>query len=121
MRRHLHNQLDYNYLIITGVNFSPDDGSEGGYLMKRLMLILALTVLLALAIAPAALAQMEQEPVGSCPRGFELHHHHDMVGDEDHMHNHVGTSTDRNGDGWLCIRHATDENHVHTDNNLPLP
>jgi len=46
----------------------------------------------------------------------ELAMEHDM-----HHHQHVGTDTDLNGDGFICMKPVTlDENiHVHVDNNLP--
>jgi hypothetical protein len=33
---------------------------------------------------------------------------------------HAGTDADRNGDGFICVKHATpNENiHVHIDNNV---
>ena len=45
-----------------------------------------------------------------------------MEHDGEHMHQHVGTDTDFNGDGWICVKMVSvDSNiHVHVDNNLPL-
>ena len=58
---------------------------------------------------------------GGCPDGFALHAAHDH--DEHHGHQHVGTDTDRNGDGWICAKHVSDEGdiHVHIDNNAAVP
>ena len=58
------------------------------------------------------------EPVGSCAPGFTLM----MAMDHDeHHHQHVGTDADRNGDGWICMKHLTptEKIHLHIDNNLP--
>jgi hypothetical protein len=54
-----------------------------------------------------------------CPDGFTPHMAHDH--DEDHTgHLHVGTDTDKNGDGLICVKHATptEKVHVHIDNIL---
>jgi hypothetical protein len=61
------------------------------------------------------------DPVGGCSPGFELHaamHH-----EGDHMHPHVGTDADQNGDGWICVKHLDTPNaiHVHIDNNVQRP
>ena len=82
---------------------------------KKLFFAVVLAALLAVLIVPAALAD---EPAGSCPTGFTL----EMAMDHDaHHHQHVGTDTDLNGDGFICMKHVTpDESiHVHVDNNLP--
>ena len=58
------------------------------------------------------------EPTGSCAPGFTSM----MAMDHDvHHHQHVGTDTDRNGDGWICMKHLTptEKIHLHIDNNLP--
>lgn len=61
------------------------------------------------------------EAQGGCPVPFHLHeaNHHNHEGD--HPHHHVGTDTDKNGDGWICVQHvgAGGKVHVHIDNNLP--
>lgn len=61
-----------------------------------------------------------EDPVGRCPGNFELHPA--MQHDDEHGHQHVGTHEDRNGDGWICVKHVgPDDNiHVHTDNNAAL-
>ena len=57
---------------------------------------------------------------GGCPGTFELHSAEPH--DHHHGHKHVGTSTDLNGDGWICVKHvASDGVHVHIDNNAALP
>ena len=84
--------------------------------MKKLLFALLLVMLLSQFAVPVALAA--DEPTGSCPSGFELA----MAMDHDvHHHQHVGTDTDLNGDGWICMKHVTPDQmiHVHIDNNLP--
>jgi len=79
---------------------------------RKLVSILILAVLLTLSASSVAVA------AGSCPFGFtrETAAHHD-----DHHHQHVGTSADQNGDGYICVKHITPNEtiHVHVDNNLP--
>lgn len=86
--------------------------------MKKLFSSLLLVVLL-LQVFSAAVYAEPGAPIGSCPKSFELHMA--MNHDGDHMHKHVGTDTDRNGDGWICVKFVSvDSNiHVHIDNNLP--
>jgi hypothetical protein len=89
--------------------------------MKKFLFVLTLISILALLLAGTALANHQGDPVGGCPDGFELHH----IGDHDHHegeHHHIGNDTDRNGDGYLCMKHvgADESNHVHIDNNVPL-
>lgn len=63
------------------------------------------------------------EPAGGCPDNFRLHqvmaHDHMDMGD----HLHIGNDQDNNGDGWICGKHVgvSGNNHVHIDNNIPLP
>lgn len=55
---------------------------------------------------------------GDCPPGFMLHIDHEHPEDHTgHMHKHVGTSADQNGDGDICVKHATptEKIHVHID------
>ena len=87
--------------------------------MKKLFSSLLLVVLL-LQVFSAAVYAEPSAPIGSCPKSFELHMA--MNHDGDHMHKHVGTDTDHNGDGWICVKFVSvDSNiHVHIDNNLPL-
>jgi len=84
--------------------------------LKKILLIAFLALFLAVVVAPTAFA-MAGEPVAGCPKGFELM----MVMDhEDPMHQHIGTMADQNGDGWVCMRHITDERHLHIDNTVPF-
>lgn len=87
--------------------------------MRKLFSSLLLVVLL-LQVFGSAVSAAPGAPVGSCPPGFELHMA--MSHDGDYMHQHVGTDTDLNGDGWICVKFVSvDSNiHVHIDNNLPL-
>ena len=86
--------------------------------MVRLCFILCFVVLLALSGAPFAHA--ETAAVGGCPDDFHLHQvmHHD----DDHQHRHVGSDMDRNGDGWLCVKHVAHDGriHVHIDTTRPV-
>jgi len=86
--------------------------------MKRLLLIFLVSLMLVLSVVGSASA--DGNPVGGCPDSFELHM---VMPHEDHGHHHVGTDTDLNGDGWICAKvvGANETNHVHIDNNMPLP
>jgi hypothetical protein len=89
--------------------------------MRKTILIFLLAAILALLLTGMAFATHKGEPVGGCPDGFELHH----IGDHDHdehPHRHVGIDTDKNGDGYICVKHAGGDGsiHIHTDNNEPL-
>ena len=58
------------------------------------------------------------EPTGGCAPGFTL----EMAMEHDnHHHQHVGTDTDLNGDGYICMMPVTpvEKVHVHVDNNFP--
>ncbi len=82
--------------------------------MKKLMFALLLVMLISQFAVPVALAA--DEPAGNCPSGFERA----MAMDHDEHHQqHVGTDADRNGDGWICMKHVRPEIHLHIDNNLP--
>lgn len=89
--------------------------------MKKTLLIFTLVTILALLLAGTALAGKNGGPAGGCPDNFDLH----QVEDHDHEaheHHHIGSDVDRNGDGYLCVKHvgAGENNHVHKDNNVPL-
>ena len=97
--------------------------------MKTLLIATIAAVTLALSIGiPTVLADMpilaqeHGDPVGGCPPPFEMHHavnhNHEHSGD----HHHIGTDTDKNQDGWICIKPSgkNNKNHVHIDNVLPL-
>ena len=83
---------------------------------KKLFFALLLVILLSQFAVVNVLAA--GDPAGSCAPGFTLM----MAMDEDvHHHQHVGTDTDLNGDGWICMKHITPDEmiHLHVDNNLP--
>jgi hypothetical protein len=91
--------------------------------MKRLILMTFVGLMVALAIIGSVSvrsASAESDPLGGCPDSFELHM---VMPHEEHGHHHVGTDTDLNGDGWICAKvvGANQTNHVHIDNNVPLP
>ena len=83
--------------------------------MKWLSAALLALASLALAAPPVA--------AGSCPDGFHLH----AVADGDHEpgeHRHAGVPEallDRNGNGFICVKHVTPSGdiHVHIDDVLP--
>ena len=84
--------------------------------MKPLHFSLLLIFVLSLLLAPAASAM--GDPVLGCPgEKWELMMVHDH---EEHMHHHIGNDLDQNGDGWLCMKFAANDNHVHIDNNIPF-
>lgn len=84
---------------------------------------LFLTILLALFLTVTSVANTwASTPLkGGCPGGFTLHAAHDH--DEHHGHKHVGSDTDRNGDGWICVKPVSHKGniHVHIDNNAAMP
>ncbi|HEU0291438.1 MAG TPA: hypothetical protein VFR47_01805 [Anaerolineales bacterium] len=83
---------------------------------KKIVFALMLVMLISQFAVPTVLAA--DEPIGSCASGFtlEMAMEHDM-----HHHQHIGTDTDLNGDGYICMQHVTPDEqiHVHIDNNLP--
>ena len=83
---------------------------------KKLAFALLLVMLVAQFTVPTVLAA--DEPAGSCPPGFMLE---EVMPHNEHHHQHVGTSADKNGDGFICMKHVTPDEgiHVHVDNNLP--
>lgn len=85
--------------------------------MLKALSIVMLVILLTLSVSTVANAA--SAPVGSCPTagGFTLMEVmlHDAM-----EHTHAGLAADLNGDGYLCMRMATDTIHVHMDNALPL-
>lgn len=87
--------------------------------MQKLIVLVLFGMLLSLGGGAVALAS--SDPVGGCPGKFELHLAMDHDGE--HEHQHVGTDTDRNADGWICVKHVSADGniHVHIDNNIPLP
>lgn len=85
--------------------------------MRKMALVL-LVALLALSLAAPASASGSAS--GGCPRSFALHPF--MPDHEEHHtgHLHVGLpNPDRNGDGWICVKHVVTgfgEVHIHIDN-----
>jgi len=83
-------------------------------MFKKVVFLLVLVLLLTPFLTSVAFAARGS----NCPPGFtlEMHMHH-----EDHEHQHVGTSADQNGDGYICMRPITPDGsiHVHIDNNVP--
>jgi hypothetical protein len=82
---------------------------------KKLVFALMLVVLVAQFAVPTVFAA--DEPAGSCAPGFMLE---EVRPHNEHHHQHVGTSADKNGDGFICMKHVTPDEriHVHVDNNL---
>jgi len=81
--------------------------------VKKITLTLLLSiVLLMFAFVPSAAAQEGQPPVGTCLPGFERHAIHDMPGEHEH---HIGLTVDLNMNGYLCVKHLSNDLHVHTD------
>jgi len=82
-------------------------------------LVLSALISLMLALTGTASVSASPEPLGGCPDHFELHPV--MPHDDHHGHQHVGSDTDRNGDGWLCVKHVAADGHIHVhiDNNVP--
>jgi hypothetical protein len=86
--------------------------------MKKLLIVLMLVLLLSITVVFVALAH-EGEPINGCPNpSFELHH----IEDHEHEgeHRHIGSDTDRNGDGYICVKHISPDKHLHIDNNVPF-
>jgi len=85
-------------------------------MFKKLFFALLLVIVAAQFAAPTVYAM--GEPSGSCAPGFNLEM---AMGHDEHHHKHVGTDTDINGDGYICVAPVTPDNniHVHVDNNLP--
>jgi len=90
--------------------------------MKHLPTAFILITLLALALVGTASAE-HGLPIAGCPDNYELHHAMDHDDHHEGEHLHVGSDTDLNGDGWLCVKHfsASGGVHVHMDNWVPLP
>jgi hypothetical protein len=80
--------------------------------MKKVVFIIAIATLLVLSVAPVVFAANGQPPRGSCPPNFELH---TVEQHENHDH-HVGLTVDLNRDNKICVKHVSEERHVHMDN-----
>jgi hypothetical protein len=87
--------------------------------MKKMMIATLFVFLLALGLTPFASAHDGMgDPIAGCPSDkWELMMVHEH---EEHMHHHIGNDADQNGDGWLCMKMAANDNHVHIDNNVPF-
>ena len=83
---------------------------------KKLIFALLLVVLLSQFAVLTVFAA--DEPAGSCAPGFTLM---TAMEEDEHHHQHVGTATDLNADGYICMMPITPDGkiHVHLDNNLP--
>jgi hypothetical protein len=86
------------------------DNKGEAAMIKRMVYVL-LVVGLLLSVAAVASAG------GGCADGFELHPTMDHDGDHEHPLHHIGTDTDLNGDGQICVKHLSDTIHVRIDNN----
>lgn len=88
--------------------------------MKKLFSVLAFVMLLSLGLPMMASAEHGQ-PIKGCPNGgFHLHHAMNHDQDHEHPHRHIGSDTDRNGDGYICVKPLSETTHLHIDNNVPL-
>jgi hypothetical protein len=83
---------------------------------KKLIFALMLVVLFSQFAVSTVFAA--GEPAGSCASGFTLM---TAMEHDEHHHQHVGTDTDLNGDGYICMMPVTPDGkiHVHVDNYLP--
>ena len=101
----------YAKICIITNNYSLED-----QMSRKIVFLLILTVLFAQFTSSAAFTVRASG--SDCPLGFTLE---EVMPHENHEHQHVGTSADQNGDGFICVKHVTpDESiHVHIDNNVP--
>ena len=85
-------------------------------MFKKLAFALMLVVLLSQFAVPTVFAM--GAPTGNCAPSFTLEM---AMAHDNHHHRHVGTDTDKNGDGYICMKPVTPSGkiHVHVDNNLP--
>ena len=84
--------------------------------MKKITSIALVMLLATLFLTTTAFAS-EGAPMGSCPRGYDIHHFMDHSGE--HMHAHIGLEQDLNADGYICMREISPGFHLHIDNYLP--
>ena len=80
--------------------------------MRKFATVLLLVTLLMLVVSSTVLAA-QGTPGDRCPDNFHLHDVHEMMDG----HTHIGTSTDRNGNGFICAKHITETLHLHIDDN----
>jgi hypothetical protein len=85
--------------------------------MKKLLIGLMLMLLLSVIMTAVTLAH-QGDPVAGCPPPFKLHHVHEHDQEHEGDHRHIGSNTDRNRDGYICVKHISDEKHLHIDNNV---
>lgn len=85
--------------------------------MKGSFTTLVLVMLLFFGVALVAETHLG-EPVTGCPKLFTVH----SVADHDQHHegHHIGSDTDRNGDGYICVKPLPDGLHLHIDNDVLL-
>lgn len=85
-----------------------------------MLFVLALFLAQFLALAAFAVPGSAQTdaPLAGCPdeERFELM----KIMDHEHMHRHIGTEADQNGDGWICMYHIDNNFHLHFDNTVPF-
>ena len=84
--------------------------------MKKLRLILVVTLFLSVLLTSTATAEHAAQ-TGNCPNNFKMHHFM-QHGGEPH-HRHIGLDRDLNGDGYICVFPINSDLHLHIDNNLP--
>ena len=89
--------------------------------MKKRLFVLLMVLVLAMTAVSVVVAE-DGQPVGGCPDSFHRHMAGHGHGNHGH-HHHVGNDRDFNGDGYICGKHVgpNGNNHVHIDNNVPLP
>ena len=80
-------------------------------MLRKLLYLFVLASLLTIFTSSVAIAASGS----NYPPGFSL----EEVMDHEHHHQHVGTSTDQNGDGHVCMKHVTPDEMIHVDNDLP--
>lgn len=87
--------------------------------MRKLFVVLTLVMLLSIGLSPVSVA-VADGPAYGCPDDFQIHPAMDHPEDHQHPHRHIGTAEDRNGDGYICVKHLENDKHVHIDNHVPL-
>lgn len=90
-------------------------------MLKKVYLVFALVCVLLLATAGVVFAGSDG-PVAGCPPRFELHNLADHM-DHEHHELPAGKVLDRNGDGYVCVKHVMNNGvmmHAHTDNKVPF-
>lgn len=85
--------------------------------MKKLLGGLIFVSLLWLGGGQTVLAE-HGDPVAGCAPPFELHDVKDHDNHHGEQHRHIGSDTDLNLDGYLCVKHISADKHLHRDNNV---